>query len=109
MCWACSGNASFLTAAVAAGVYAWGTYGAGDLYVGAAIDNPDVIDKESSLFAMDGFLALHEATGDAVWLQRAAFASVVARCVALPPPPRAHGYASAPHAFSCFRNCCGRV
>lgn len=73
-----TGNSSLLGAAVAAGEYAWTQFGSLDLYVGAAIDNPDVIDKESSLFAMDGYLALYEATGDPVWLTRAARASVVA-------------------------------
>lgn len=59
--------------------YAWSVFGAWDLYVGAAIDNPDVIDKESACFAMDAFLALYEASGRSeVWLERASAASVVA-------------------------------
>lgn len=74
-----SGNASYLAAAVAAGEYAWAHYGAWDTYVGGAIDNPDVIDKESALFAMDGFLALHQAVGaPGPWLERASMANVVA-------------------------------
>ena len=34
-------------------------YGVHGIYSGAALDNPDVVDKESSLFAMDAFLSLY--------------------------------------------------
>ena len=83
------GSAAYLDAAIAAGEYAWATFGSRSLYVGAAIDNPDVVDKESALFAMDGYLALAEAaaaassTGRAManasdWLARASAAAVTA-------------------------------
>lgn len=71
-------NVSVLDAALRAGEYAWEQYGRYSWYVGAAIDNPDVLDKESSLFAMDSFLALHTATSNATWLDRAAAAALVA-------------------------------
>lgn len=91
-CYNATGNASYLAAAVAAGQFAWDTFGSRDLYVGAAIDNPDVMDKESALFATDSFLALYDgmllatargvSTGAAApagaWLQRAADAALVA-------------------------------
>jgi hypothetical protein len=87
-----TGNSTYLNAAIAAGEYAWAQYGSRGLYVGGAIDNPDVVDKESALFAMDGFLALHEATegtaassvptktaeAPSVWAARAASAALVA-------------------------------
>eukprot|EP00037_Helgoeca_nana_P030378 m.374917 g.374917 ORF g.374917 m.374917 type:complete len:862 (-) comp28176_c0_seq2:1158-3743(-) len=83
--WRVTGNASFLGAATAAGSYAWEQYGRLGLYQGAALDNPDVVDKESALFALDGFLALAEAApsagagrNDTVWMDRAASAAVVA-------------------------------
>lgn len=80
------GLSGYLSAAIAAAEYAWAAFGARGLYVGAAIDNPDVVDKESALFAMDGFLALAEAAmsgsiGDvnaSLWISRASAAAITA-------------------------------
>eukprot|EP00041_Stephanoeca_diplocostata_P032884 m.1068059 g.1068059 ORF g.1068059 m.1068059 type:complete len:302 (+) comp24224_c0_seq25:258-1163(+) len=68
----------YLAAAIKAGEYAWNNYGVYGNYIGAAIDNPDVTDKESACFAMDGFLALYDATQNTTWLQRARSAAIVA-------------------------------
>jgi len=68
----------YLVSALRAGEYSWSAFHSRDLYVGAAIDNPDVIDKESALFAMDGYLALFEATGNATWLNRSTAAALIA-------------------------------
>ena len=51
--------------------------------MGAALDNPDVVDKESALFAMNSFYALHHAGGappadGSTWLSRAVSAGIVA-------------------------------
>ena len=40
-------------------------------YVGGTPDNPDVRDKEAGILALDGFLALHDLTGEANWLEAA--------------------------------------
>lgn len=79
--WTVTRNISYLTAATSAANYAWENYGQTGGYRGAALDNPDVIDKESALFAMDGFLALSEvlrAPGDGHWQDRAVSAGLVA-------------------------------
>jgi len=85
-----TGNGSYIAAAEAAGLFAWYTFGSRSLYVGAAIDNPDVMDKESALFASDGYLALWEETGDASWLAAARAAALVAhswhRLTSIPVP-----------------------
>lgn len=83
------GRPAYLSAALAAGEFAWAAFGSRGLYVGAAIDNPDVVDKESALFAMDGYLALAESaaaaaaaggagTNASVWLARASAAATTA-------------------------------
>lgn len=95
-----TGNVSWVASALAAGEYAWNQFGSRSLYVGAAIDNPDVLDKESALFAADSYLALAEAAAMAVadglginasvWFARASSAALVAstwvQTVPLPNP-----------------------
>jgi len=67
-----------LDAAVAAGTFAWERYGRELAFAGATLDNPDVVDKEASVLALEAFLALHRATGDPSWLERAVVAADVA-------------------------------
>jgi len=40
-------------------------------YIGGACDNPNVMDKEAGMLALQAFLGLHRATGDAEWLPHA--------------------------------------
>jgi hypothetical protein len=47
-------------------------------FAGATLDNPDVVDKEASIMALEAYLAVHRATGDDAWLARARTAAVVA-------------------------------
>jgi hypothetical protein len=69
----------FIDAAVRAGDHAWRLAGgrAGS-FVGATLDNPNVLDKEASTLALEAFLALHSATGDRLWVDRALTAAQVA-------------------------------
>jgi hypothetical protein len=68
-----------LEAALRAGDHTWvragGRRGG---FAGATLDNPDVVDKEASALALEAFLALHAATGDPHWLERADVAASVA-------------------------------
>jgi hypothetical protein len=64
-------------AAERAAEFVWQRFGDGS-YTGATLDNPDVVDKEAAILAAEAFLALAEATDDAVWLTRAASAASVA-------------------------------
>ncbi|OAM90780.1 hypothetical protein AW736_06225 [Termitidicoccus mucosus] len=66
-----TGYKPYLDAAVRAGEFAWGTGHARARFTGGTIDNPDVIDKEAATLSLEGYLALHDATRDKKWLDRA--------------------------------------
>lgn len=67
-----TGRKAYLDAAVRAGEFSLSAVHRGYAYVGGTPDNPDVIDKEAGLLALDSFLALYDATGRAAWLEAAA-------------------------------------
>jgi hypothetical protein len=75
---AASGQPAYLEAALRAGEFCWGSGGKDGYFAGATLDNPDVVDKEAAIFALEGFLELHGATGDDLWLKRAVTAASVA-------------------------------
>jgi hypothetical protein len=66
-----TGDRKYLGAAIRAGEFVWGFGGANGVFVGGTIDNPDVIDKEAGTLSLEAYLALHEATRDRKWLERA--------------------------------------
>ncbi len=66
-----TGDVNYLETAKDAANYIWDNYNSDDYYVGITIDNPNVIDKESSMFGLAGYLALYEQTRDPIWLSRA--------------------------------------
>jgi len=61
----------YLAAAARAGAYCWADGQADGVFVGGTIDNPNVVDKEAGTVSLEAYLALYEATRDAVWLRRA--------------------------------------
>jgi len=65
----------YLDAALRAGAYVWAVYGSQGVFVGGTLDNPDVVDKEAGMLALEAFLTLYEATGEAAWLERARVAA----------------------------------
>lgn len=70
-----SGNGKYLEAAIRAGEFAWNNGQSGGIFVGGTIDNPNVVDKEAGTLSLEAYLALHEATKDAKWLERAKMAA----------------------------------
>jgi len=66
-----TGEQGYLDAAVRAGAYCWADGQADGMFVGGTIDNPNVVDKEAGTVSLEAYLALYEATRDAVWLRRA--------------------------------------
>jgi hypothetical protein len=73
-----TGDRRYARAALGAGEHVWRTVGAAGAYAGATLDNPDVVDKEAAMLAAEAFLALHDATAERVWLDRAVSAASLA-------------------------------
>ncbi|MDQ3812381.1 MAG: hypothetical protein M3347_00350 [Armatimonadota bacterium] len=63
-------------AALRAGEFCWRTVHQAYSYVGGTPDNPNVTDKEAGVIAVDGFLALFDATDDRKWLDAARQAAI---------------------------------
>lgn len=70
-----SGDNKYMEAAIRAGEFVWNNGQSGGIFVGGTIDNPNVVDKEAGTLSLEAYLALHEATKDAKWLERAKMAA----------------------------------
>ncbi|WP_226894705.1 hypothetical protein [Luteolibacter marinus] len=85
-----TGDGKYRAAALRAGDFCWRDVHEAFAYVGGTADNPNVIDKEAGFLALDAFLALHDATGDARWLEAASraadFTETWAYCWNVPMP-----------------------
>ncbi len=66
-----TGDPRYKQAAIRAAEYVWANYGARGLYIGGAIDNPNITDKEAGMLSMEAFLSLYDATKERKWLDRA--------------------------------------
>lgn len=73
-----AGRSDWLDAAVAAAEHSWTHAERTGCFAGATLDNPDVVDKEAAVLAAEGYVALHEALGDRLWLERALVAARLA-------------------------------
>jgi hypothetical protein len=70
-----TGENKYMNGALKAGEYVWSQGQKDGLFVGATIDNPDVIDKEAGTLSCEAYLALYEATKDKKWIERASKAA----------------------------------
>ena len=66
-----TGRQEYLRAAVRAGEWAYEHVYRNFEYRGGPCDTADIMDKESGIYAMFAFLALHDATGEGKWLEAA--------------------------------------
>jgi hypothetical protein len=66
-----TGDTRYKQAAIRAAEYVWEEFGQRGLFVGGAIDNPNITDKEAGMLSMEAFLSLYDSTDDAKWLDRA--------------------------------------
>jgi len=73
-----TGNARYSAAAARAGAWAAAQAQGGFVYVGGAVDNPNVPDREAGWLHVQAFLALYDATGNGSWLSPAAQAAAYA-------------------------------
>ncbi len=51
--------------------YVWQSFGRRGVFIGGAIDNPNITDKEAGMLSMQAFLFLYDDTKDPKWLERA--------------------------------------
>ncbi|MBO4844611.1 MAG: hypothetical protein J5490_08590 [Bacteroidales bacterium] len=65
------GDDKYLEAAIKAADYVWDSYGNRGVFIGGAIDNPNITDKEAGLLSAEAFMFLYEKTGEQKWLDRA--------------------------------------
>ena len=68
---ALTGNAAYRESALRAGEWTYEKMYQGFEYRGGTCDQSDVLDKESGIYCLFAFLALHEADGDSRWLEAA--------------------------------------
>jgi len=73
-----TGDAKYKQAAIRAAEYVWTNFGTRGFFVGGAIDNPNITDKEAGMLSMEAFLSLYDSTKDSKWLDRAQTAATFA-------------------------------
>jgi hypothetical protein len=66
-----TGQKRYLDSAIRAADYVWANYGSRGVFIGGATDNPNIVDKEAGMLALEAFLALYDATKEPMWLERA--------------------------------------
>jgi len=64
-------DARYRLSALKAAEYVWEQFGSRGFFVGGAIDNPNITDKEAGMLSLEAFLALYESTKESKWLDRA--------------------------------------
>ena len=65
------GDDRYLESAIRAADFVWESYGQRGIFIGGAIDNPNITDKEAGLLSCEAFMSLYEKTKDEKWLERA--------------------------------------
>lgn len=65
------GDNRYLDSALRAAEYVWENFGKRGVFIGGAIDNPNITDKEAGLLSAEAFMFLYEKTGEDKWLERA--------------------------------------
>jgi len=66
-----TGDPRYQQAAIRAAEYVWANWGIRGVFIGGAIDNPNITDKEAGMLSMEAYLSLYDATKEPKWLERA--------------------------------------
>jgi hypothetical protein len=66
-----TGDPKYRQSAIRAAEYVWSNWGTRGVFIGGAIDNPNITDKEAGMLSMEAYLSLYDSTGEPKWLERA--------------------------------------
>jgi hypothetical protein len=66
-----TGDPKYKQSAIRAAEYVWSNWGTRGVFIGGAIDNPNITDKEAGMLSMEAYLSLYDSTREARWLERA--------------------------------------
>jgi hypothetical protein len=66
-----TGDEKYQQSAIRAADYVWTNWGTRGQFIGGAIDNPNITDKEAGMLSMEAYLSLYETTKESKWLERA--------------------------------------
>jgi len=66
-----TGDPKYKQAAIRAAEYVWSNWGTRGVFIGGAIDNPNITDKEAGMLSMEAYLSLYDSTREPKWLERA--------------------------------------
>jgi hypothetical protein len=66
-----TGDPKYKESAIRAAEYVWTNFGTRGLFIGGAIDNPNITDKEAGMLSLEAFLSLYDSTKESKWLERA--------------------------------------
>jgi hypothetical protein len=66
-----TGDTKYKESAIRAAEYVWANWGTRGVFVGGAIDNPNITDKEAGMLSVEAYLSLYDSTKEPKWLARA--------------------------------------
>jgi hypothetical protein len=66
-----TGDPKYKESAIRAAEYVWENWGSRGVFIGGAIDNPNITDKEAGMLSMEAYLSLYDSTKETKWLERA--------------------------------------
>jgi len=66
-----TGDPKYKESAIRAAEYVWANWGSRGIFIGGAIDNPNITDKEAGMLSLEAYLSLYDATKEPKWLERA--------------------------------------
>jgi hypothetical protein len=66
-----TGDPKYRESAIRAAEYVWSNWGTHGVFIGGAIDNPNITDKEAGTLSMEAYLSLYDSTKEPKWLERA--------------------------------------
>ena len=66
-----TGDPKYKESAIRAADYVWANWGTRGVFIGGAIDNPNITDKEAGMLSMEAYLSLYDSTREPKWLERA--------------------------------------